>query len=57
VMARDVFGNKKVTREDKYTIKSTKYSSSDMRWEQSKIVLWILLGGLYAYFLIQPQTW
>jgi len=56
-MARNIFGNKKVTREDRYTTKSTKYSNSDIRWEQFKIVLWILLGGLYAYFLIQPQNW
>jgi hypothetical protein len=56
-MARDIFGNKKVTREDKYTRKSTKYSDSEIRWEQFKIVLWILLGGLYAYIILQPQTW
>ena len=56
-MARDIFGNRKVTREDRYTRKSTKYSNSDFRWEKFKIVLWILLGGLYAYFLIQPQNW
>ena len=56
-MARDIFGNKIVTREDRYTAKSTKYSNSDIRWEQFKMVVWILLGGLYAYFLIQPQNW
>jgi hypothetical protein len=56
-MARDIFGNRKVTREDRYTRKSTKYTSSDIRWEQFKIVIWIVLGSLYMYFMIQPQTW
>ena len=56
-MARNIFGNKKITREDKYTRKSTKYTDSEIRWEQFKIVLWITLGGLWTYFIIQPQTW
>jgi hypothetical protein len=56
-MARDIFGNRKVTREDRYTRKSTKYTSSDIRWEKFKIVIWIVLGSLYMYFMIQPQTW
>ena len=56
-MARDIFGNKKVTREDKYTRKSSKYTDSEIRWEQFKIVLWIVLGGLWIYFIIQPQNW
>jgi hypothetical protein len=56
-MARDIFGNRKVTREDRYTRKSTKYTNSDIRWEQFKIVIWIVLGSLYMYFMIQPQTW
>ena len=56
-MARDIFGNKKVTREDKYTRKSTKYSDSEIRWEKFKIVIWLLLGGLYAYIILQPQDW
>ena len=56
-MARDIFGNKKITREDRYTRKSTKYASSDIRWEKFKIVLWILLGVLYTYYIIQPQNW
>ena len=56
-MARNIFGNKKVTREDKYTRKSTKFSDSEIRWEKFKIVIWLLLGGLYAYIILQPQTW
>jgi len=53
-MARDIFGNKKVTREDKYTSKS-KFSQSDIRWEQFKIVIWLLLG--YAYFHFIAMGW
>ena len=56
-MSRDIFGNKKVTREDKYTRKSSNYTDSEIRWEQFKIVLWIVLGGLWIYFIIQPQNW
>ena len=55
-MARDIFGNKKVTREDKYTGKF-KFTDADIRWEQFKIVIWLLLGGLYAYIILQPQSW
>ena len=56
-MARDIFGNKKTTREDRYTRKSTKYLESDIRREKIKIVLMILLGVLYIYFMVQPQNW
>ena len=56
-MARNIFGIKKITREDKYTRKSSKYTDSEIRWEQFKIVIWIVLGGLWAYFIIQPQIW
>ena len=54
-MARDIFGNKKTTREDRHTRKSTKYLESDIRREKFKIVLMILLGVLYIYFMVQPQ--
>ena len=55
LMARDIFGYKKVVRIDKHS--STKYTESDIRWEKFKIVIWIVLGALYMYFMIQPQTW
>ena len=55
-MARNWLGNKKITREDRYTSKS-KYTDSDIRWEKFKIVIWLLLGGLYAYIILQPQHW
>jgi hypothetical protein len=54
-MARNIFGYKKDVRIDKHS--STKYSESDIRWEKFKIVIWIVLGSLYMYFMIQPQTW
>ena len=55
LMARDIFGYKKVVRIDKHS--STKYSESDIRWEKFKMVIWIVLGALYMYYIIQPQTW
>ena len=54
-MARNIFGYKKDVRIDKHS--STKYSESDIRWIKFKIVIWIVLGALYMYFMIQPQTW
>ena len=54
-MARNIFGYKKDVRIDKHS--STKYSESGIRWEKFKIVIWIVLGALYMYFMIQPQTW
>ena len=52
-MARNIFGIKKIVKIDKYS--SSKYTESDIRWEQFKIFIWILLGVLYTYYIIQPQ--
>ena len=54
-MSRDIFGNKKVVKIDRHT--RSKYTDSDIRWEKFKIVIWLLLGGLYAYIILQPQHW
>ena len=54
-MARNIFGYKKVVGIDKHS--STKYSDSDIRWEKFKIVIWLVLGGVWTYFIIQPQSW
>ena len=54
-MSRDIFGNKKVVKIDRHT--RSKYTDSDIRWEKFKIVIWIILGVLYTYYIIQPQTW
>ena len=55
LMARNIFGYKKVVRIGKHS--STKYSESDVRWEKFKMVIWIVLGALYMYYIIQPQNW
>ena len=52
-MARDIFGYKKVVRIDKHS--RSKYSESDIRWEKFKMVIWIVLGALYIYYIVQPQ--
>ncbi len=54
-MARDIFGNQKVIKIDKRS--RSKYTESDIRWEKFKMVIWIVLGALYMYYIIQPQTW
>ena len=54
-MARDLFGNKKVTREDKYTGK-LRVTESDVRWEIFKMILWIVLGYAYFHFIIMGWT-
>ena len=52
-MARDIFGYKKVDKIDKHS--RSKYSESDIRWEKFKMVIWIVLGALYIYYIVQPQ--
>ena len=52
-MARDIFGYKKVVKIDKHS--RSKYTESDIRWEKFKMVIWIVLGALYIYFIVQPQ--
>jgi len=52
-MGRNIFGYKKVVRIDKHS--STKYTDSDIYWEKFKMVIWIVLGVLYIYYIAQPQ--
>ena len=52
-MARNIFGYEKVGNTGKQS--SAKYTESDIRWEKFKMVIWILLGALYIYFIVQPQ--
>ena len=52
-MSRNIFGNKKIVKMSKHS--RSKYSESDIRWEQFKIFLWLVLGILYIYYIIQPQ--
>ena len=49
-MARDIFGNRKITKEDMYTKKA--YSNSDFRWEYYKMATWLILGYAFFHFII-----
>ena len=52
-MPRTIFGTKKVIKIDKHS--RSKYTESDISWEKFKMVIWIVLGALYIYFIVQPQ--
>ena len=54
-MPRTILGTKKIVKIDKHS--RSKYAESDIRWEQFKIIIWIVLGALYMYYIIQPQNW
>ena len=51
------FWGKRIIHKDDIDSTRQKYRESDIRWEKFKIVIWIVLGALYMYFMIQPQTW
>jgi len=55
LMSRDVFGNKRTTKEDLYTKKSV--SHGDVRSEYWKIVFWLLGGYLYFHFVMGVWAW
>ena len=50
VMARDIFGNRKTIKDDRYT--KSKVTHSDVRWEYVKAVCWLVLGYMYFHFVI-----
>tara|TARA_B100000131_G_scaffold320672_1_gene369411 strand:- start:2636 stop:2803 length:168 start_codon:yes stop_codon:yes gene_type:complete len=50
-MARNWYGKRKVTRQDKY-IKKIEFTKSDEYWEIFKMLLWIALGYLYLHFVV-----
>ena len=54
-MPRTFFGTKRVVKIDKHS--KSKYVESDIRLEKFKMVIWIVLGALYMYYIIQPQNW
>jgi len=56
-MARDVFGNKKITREDKYTSGKITFTKSDEYREYFKIFLLLLLTYAFFHFIIMGWTW
>ena len=49
-MARDIFGNRKITKEDMYTKKA--YTKSDFKWEYFKMFIYLLLGYIYFHFIV-----
>ena len=53
---RNFWGKRIVHEADKVSFKR-KYDDDDVRWEKFKIVIWIVLGALYMYYIIQPQNW
>ena len=54
-MARDVFGNRKITKEDMYTKKMV--TNSDVRMEYYKGFLWVVAGYSYFHFVIMGWLW
>jgi len=52
-LGRDIFGNRKVNKEDMYT--KQKVTSADVRMEYVKMVLWLILG--YAFFHFAIMGW
>ena len=54
-MARDVFGNRKITKEDMYTKKMI--TNSDVRMEYYKGFLWLVFGYGYFQFVIAGWSW
>lgn len=57
IMLRNWYGHKKIVKEDRYTRNSNRYSEWEITKEKLQIVLYIALGALYIYFIIQPQNW
>tara|TARA_X000000368_G_C22959522_1_gene680332 strand:+ start:459 stop:629 length:171 start_codon:yes stop_codon:yes gene_type:complete len=55
-MARDLFGNKKITREDKYTSSKITFTKSDEYWEMFKIFIYLLMGYAYFHFIVMGWT-
>ena len=53
-MARDVFGNRKITKEDMYTKKMV--TDADVRMEYYKGILWFVVGYLYFHYVIMGWT-
>jgi|TARA_B110000263_G_scaffold234918_1_gene232960 hypothetical protein len=53
-MARDVFGNKKITTEDLYTKK--RISNGDIQSEYVKIIFMIVCGYIFFHFIIMGWT-
>ena len=55
-MARDLLGNKKITKEDRYTRHKTTFTKSDEYWEYFKMFLILLAGYTHFHFIIMGWT-
>ncbi len=55
IMSRDVFGNKKITKEDMYTKKLI--TDADVRVEYYKGFIWFVAGYSYFHFVIMGWSW
>lgn len=52
-MARDMFGNKKITKEDRYTKNNVSFSTSDELFEYFKLII-LCMGALgYLYYIFK----
>ncbi len=49
-MARDIFGNRKMSKVDRYDRRKVTYE--DVRWEYVKMGLWFISAYLYFHFII-----
>ena len=55
-MARNWLGNKRITKEDKYTRGRTTFTKSDEYWEYFKMFLILLIGYVFFHFIIMGWT-
>ena len=51
-MARNVFGSRKITREDRYTKGKISFTKSDEYWEYFKMFMICVGGYLFFHFII-----
>jgi len=56
-MARNWYGKKRVTREDKYTRGKISFTAADERGEYCKMFLIALLGYVFFHFIVMGWTW
>lgn len=57
-MARTWYGEKRTTKEDKYTRgRHQPLTRTDVRQEYSKMVLYLLAGYAYFHFVMMGWTW
>ena len=56
-MARNIFGTKKITKEDRYTRGRTTFTKSDEYWEYFKMFLILLIGYIFFHFIVMGWSW